>query len=633
MEKFLLFIKKIFALSLSSVASIILFGYLFLPVFNSSLEPTLSQVLHILFLGEIKEVARISMFWGYLAIAINFIMFAFLLYKITDEKPRFLFGLNQVDSFLEKKGGFWTLFKWILIGLGMLYDLVVWAFWGVYNLFLLIAEVLLFLKTFLYWIFFGVVWLIRQFFPPIVFIFKMVFHYLVNWSWWIYRLAVRNVKITINRNFYYIALWGTIPALVIIFLFYAISKLADIPELVVISVLFALVPIVWSFGEISALRFSKRELDDFAAVQGSFSNGFDAIRSVLFYLVVTFILIVAELVLNMVGWIPNLSMSFLGITINLNMAISIVLVFMTVVIVFAACILPTHILYNPEHENDIKSSLGFLRVIGVKFLRYLFVKVPSLVFGSLLMVIPAFVIVLAFGLTDSLKKSVLDARIDNLKNKVSSIQAVDAHRIDTRIGRMEMYKNVPLHSEDYFLDLRRSRGRIEEIKTDLNNSKVQLVTRRAAFEKQISGIDDELQEARIASSDNPVSEEITYFTNQKLDIEKNFREWEKMQTECIAFLEVDLKEQKGIRSQMPVLFFFTGIFFAVFGGLVVAVLIAYLGNVYFELYLLREDDQPSYWTQTLKKINEKDRNQPLLGFTFIGISALVLILLWWQSIH
>ena len=63
--------------------------------------------------------------------AIASLVFAYLDFRINGDKPRFLFGMNQSDAYLNGKGGFWNLFKWIVHLFGFIYDLVVWAIWGV----------------------------------------------------------------------------------------------------------------------------------------------------------------------------------------------------------------------------------------------------------------------------------------------------------------------------------------------------------------------------------------------------------------------------------------------------------------------------------------------------------------------
>jgi hypothetical protein len=433
---------------------------------------------------------------------------------------------------------------------------------------------------------------------------------------------------SINKNFYIIALWGTVPALFIVFLFYAIGQLTGIPELVALSAVFAIIPLVWSYGEIALLRFEQRERDDHTAVRTGYRNGFDAVRSVLFYLLIILVLIVAMIAMNLLGWIPNLSMTLLGITLNINMAISLLLIFLAVILFFASSILPTHILYRPEHENDLQSSLLLLRVIGRRFLRYSFASLPASLFGSLLLVIPVLVMLLAFTITEQVKDNVLQVRIDQLSEKATGMESLDAYRTDLQIKRLQKYQEVPMQATAFFKELR-NRSQLESFKRDIVQARDQLEVRKAGFEKEVSAINDEIEQVRaerLAEAGEEGANGIAGLTAERLDMEEEYLNWEAHQKQCIATMEVDQKELRRVRAQMPLLYLFVGIMFALFGGLVVAVLVAYLGNVWYALYNLKEDEKPTRWCQVIREIGERDANQPLLGFTFLVIIGGLLFL-------
>ncbi len=546
-----------------------------------------------------------------------FLLFTFLDFRITGEKPRFLFGLNQSDTFLNKKGGFWNLFKWIVNLFGLLYDLVVWSLWGVYLLFVLFAEFLLLIKTIVYWIIHALIWLLRQLFPPIIFLFKMFLHYLVNWTWWIYRTAFQLMKTSINLNFYIIALWGAVPALFIVFLFYAIGQIAGLPQLTVISAVFAIIPLVWSYGEIAALRFEQREKHDHTSVRAAYRNGFDAVRSVLFYLLVALTLIATAVLLNLLGWIPNISLSLLGITLNINMAISLLLIFLAVIILFAVSVLPTHILYRPEHENNLSSSLVLLKVIARRFLRYSFAGIPSALFGSLLLVIPVLVMLLAYNITETLKDNILQFRIETLTGKADSMEDVDAFRTNIQVRRLQRYQEFPLMAPVYFEELQNNK-QLQSLRDKICDTGDQIDTRRAAFEKEVASVNAEIERIRSLGGEEG-SGGIAMLSAERLDLEEEHHNWESQQKDSIAILRAGLQESRRMRAQMPVFYLFFGVLIALFGGLVVAVPVAYLGNLSFDLYNMKEDGAPPYWRQTVREIGEKDPNQPLLGFTLLAI--------------
>ncbi len=527
--------------------------------------------------------------------AFAFLLFGYLDFRGTVTKPRFLFELNQADAYLNKKGGFWNLFKWIVILLGLAYDLVAWSLWGVNLLFLLVAELLLLVKT----IFFGIIdaftWFLRQLFPPFVFVFRMFMHYVVQWGWWIYQLAVRNVRISMNRNFYFIALMGTVPAIFIVFLFYVISQLAGMPGLVLFSYLFAIMPLTWSFGEIAALRFEGREKDDFVSVKQRFRIGFDSMRSVLFYMVLLLALIAMEVVLNLLGWIPDLSMSLLGIVLNLNMGISLLIIFLLIIMAYIPGIMPAHILYRQEHQNDFRSSLMVLGMLGRKFLRYTFVEIPAIFFGALMLIIPAALLVLTFLVTDTIKDTVLEYRVVQMERDSGSEDTVAASMSRNKVERLELYQDVPLLAP----------GTIVEM---MDGNRIAVLEQRIAETGQRI-MDTELRISVLEDRITTVEEDsVTRYTSEITREERSLVQEE----DHLAIMEADLQELKRRRIQVPVLYLFIGIMVSVFGGLVLAVYIAYIGNVYYELYGLKEDGKPSYWARTLGEMRMKEPNQPFL---------------------
>ena len=92
----------------------------------------------------------------------------------------------------------------------------------------------------------------------------------------------------------------------------------------------------------------------------------------------------------------------------------------------------------------------------------------------------------------------------------------------------------------------------------------------------------------------------------------------------MADIRSEISFSKIIIYQLPVVFLFTALWFSLFGGIVLAVLISYLGNVFYDLYNIQEDGKASFFAQTARELNKKDKNQPLLGFTLL---ALIVILL------
>jgi hypothetical protein len=107
------------------------------------------------------------------------------------------------------------------------------------------------------------------------------------------------------------------------------------------------------------------------------------------------------------------------------------------------------------------------------------------------------------------------------------------------------------------------------------------------------------------------------FSNQKADIEM-----------VISKYKINLKYLHRNSQQIPILFFLAGIWISLFGGLVLSFVTAFLGNVFYELYLFRNDGTPSYFETIILHENEKDNKQPLLGFSLLIIIITIIYLLY-----
>ena len=65
----------------------------------------------------------------------------------------------------------------------------------------------------------------------------------------------------------------------------------------------------------------------------------------------------------------------------------------------------------------------------------------------------------------------------------------------------------------------------------------------------------------------------------------------------------------------------------IFGSMALAFVVSYLGNIYHQVYIFRNDDSPSEWKNIVIDIRSKDSKQPLLGGTLIVITALIVYIL------
>ncbi|MCF8379938.1 MAG: hypothetical protein K9H49_10200 [Bacteroidales bacterium] len=553
-----------------------------------------------------------------LALLIGFLVLSFLHFKITGLKPHYLYGLKKADDHLNKKGGFWLLFKWIFSLFGLVYDILAWSVNGVYAFFLIVIDFLLLIKTIVYWIIHAIIWFFRLFVPPIVFIYKMVIYYLIRWPWWIYKLTFRNMSHAINKNYYYISLWGGVLTIFLIALFYGLGSLVGIEGVVFIGLIFSVLPLVWSYAEISAIRNENRAEDGLDNVRMKFNSGFEAVRAVLFYVVLFLIGIIAEILLNVLGWIPNIGFSLLGLALNVNTFISLVLLFVFVILVFTKVLMPAHIVHNPDYESNLENTGKFLEVIGKKFLRYLVAHIPGTVFAVLLSIIPAVVVFLGVSLTLELKNGIMESRIQTLEARTYTIELKDKYILEERIDRFNYYKNFPLNVMGDFINLPEYSDRKKAVGLNIVGLKNEVGRVSQLFTHDIDSLRFVVNHLSSATNE----ESFRLLSSAKIKLENKEAEYKKWQSDKLdeeLKMTAELMYVKGMLYQLPVAFLLVVIWMSIFGGLVLAVFISYFGNIYHELYAFKENDEPTYFKRVALELNSKDRNQPLLGFTLIII--------------
>ena len=564
-------------------------------------------------------------------IPFGFLVLSFLYFKITGKKPDLLYGVPTSDKFINNKGGFWLLFKWILTFFGLIYDIVIWTITGVYVLFQIFIDILLLIKTIIFWIIHAIIWFLKLFVPPIVFVYKIFLHYFIHWIWWIYKLSFRNISVSVNKNFYFTALYGGVISIFLVLLFYGVGILVGIPQIVFVGFVFAILPVVWSFGEISALRYENRFNDGFSEVKARYSSGFDAVKAVLFYLVILLVGLLAEITLNMLGWIPNVGFSLLGLSLNINTIVSLVLIFIFVILIFAEMMIPPHVVHNKDYENDSDNIFKLLGVIGSKFIRYILSFIPASFFSSILAVIPVIVVGLTVLLTLNVKENVLDARLNGLKAKIYALEGAEQFKAELRADRLVFYKNFPMNLNEEFNNLKLRKDDKNSLKENISVAAYEFQQVEKMYNEDIVKLEQEINGLTGISTEEAMNRK--YAAELSLKNKKSdFSAWKADRELDMAKMKLKLKDEKGMIAQLPIVFLLTIIWFSLFGGIVLAVIMAYFGNVFYELYGFREDGKPTYFRQIISELNKKDKNQPLLGFTLLvvfGILFWVVITIGW----
>jgi hypothetical protein len=296
-----------------------------------------------------------------------------------------------------------------------------------------------------------------------------------------------------------------------------------------------------------------------------------------------------------------------------------------VILTFTKLIMPPHVVYNSNFVPDLNGSLNFLGVIGKRFLRYLFSSVPSMIFGAVVIIIPSIIIFLTVIITLNVKNSLLDTRISILKQRASVLDGLEKYKTAKNIERLYFYRQFPKNVMTDFGGIKSLNLSIESLNKNIDKGEKEIEKLNREFSAGIDTINKKIDGIKSRPMADSVSSKILVqleaIRHSRID---NFNKWKQDGEYSISKMKVDIADKKGILLQLPVVFLLSMVWASFFIGLVLAFLISYLGNVYFELYNFKEDDKPVYFRQVLTEMNKADRNQPLFGFTLIAIILLAL---------
>ncbi|UCH15710.1 MAG: hypothetical protein JSV22_07025 [Bacteroidales bacterium] len=576
----------------------------------------------ILFIGICTVIGYIlsDYFALYYIIPVLLLVFSLADFKITGRKPEYLFNFKRTEEYF-KKGGLRDLIRILVSLLAFTYDTLVWIIWGVYLIFELLAEVLFLLRNIFFWIVFGIIWFLKLFVPPLVILFKLIIHYLIKWIWWIYKISFKNFVASLRKEYYFTAAKGIVLSIFTVFLFYFIGIVVDINGLIYIGIILSLLPVTWVFGEISlTISKSQQDREDIKALN-NYNNGLESVRSILFYITIIIVLFIVQVLFNLLGWIPESGLSFLGLSLNINTFITLILIFLAVLTVFGVLIIPTHRLFNIFREVSIKDSVSLLEIIFRKGLQYILLIIPSSFFSTLLVIIPVIIVFIALRFTLFIKDGVIDARIEDLKrDQIETEDELENYKIQKGIANLRFYKEFPFN---VFVEIDNRSGienNIREKREALSNEETELKLIENETVVEIEQIDEQINN-ELRQNEN--SALVTDLRSQKLILEENLSEIKSVKELVIQKLLLDIDDLENYKIQLLITFFFTGIWISIFGGLVLAFVFAYLANAFYEMYLFRNDNSPSYWRLIFTEEKEKDSKQPLIGFTLLIIFILL----------
>ncbi len=570
----------------------------------------------------------------YISIAILNLAFALISSRISGVSPKELYNFHRNEKYFAK-GGMRDLLRIPVMLFSFLHDIIVWEIWGLYQIFEMLIDIVTVIKEAIYWIFYAIIWFLKLLVPFWRITLRMFVFYLIKWPWWIFTYAFQNMRIAFKWNMFRIALPGAFLFLFVVHFFYFLDVTFYISGITLIGFILALLPLSWVFGEIASVRAQEMENSDFKEIKLKFRNGIETVRGILTYLSAFVVLLFLQSMLNAIGWIPKAGFILLGVVINFNFLINILLLALSILILIGTIILPSYRLYNEYSETNIGNSLNLISFIGKRIFQYISGLVPASIF-SVFSIIPATIVVsIALFLTVTLKNTFIDAKIKYLVKKENKTDDQGEEiRLSYQIKELESNKRFPAyqiftlpttyvqqmkHRPLLKAEVENDTKRIDQLSASQNKIKTDLVLK-------ISRLDTLIM---TESQKNIVNQTRV----EELKAEKARTQQElKSKNNSLEFQIQNIATGRSFKirrlNQLPYLFYFSGLFYVIVTSLIFSFLLAYLGNFYYNSFIFRNDGTKAMWKQFIADEQRIDHKQPLLSTTlniFLIITAFVLI--------
>jgi len=345
-----------------------------------------------------------------------FSIMGFLFARHRKEEPSYLITFDRMKGLKNA----WTLLLVLTAPLVFIYNVFVWTGYA----FVVFAQFISYILKKIYevlitpilkaitWLFNALLWVfINLFWIPVKMLGKSFYHYCILWLWDLYKTSFLSLKGTYNISRIRVAFIASFYALGIIGLAIYLAILTGYYPIGFIGVLVASLPLMKAYGTVTSMLHynDDREHSD---------HGSKVMRTVLNYVIVSIVSIVAIEVLLLLSWIPDLGLVFLGFSINTNVFLSAIVILSLIVLFFAKSIFPNHLLYNDEATSMQESVTNYLYAIRDKGLQLMMSLIPGSLWTAFVLVIPVALIILSVSISDSFKIDTLTITANNIEEAI-----------------------------------------------------------------------------------------------------------------------------------------------------------------------------------------------------------------------
>ena len=231
---------------------------------------------------------------------------------------------------------------------------------------------------------------------PITAIWKFIVESL-TYGWHIIKMSWEATKESLNSSYLKLSFIGSTIGFAFLLLSVWISGLAREESILYIGVVLMYLPWAWSYAEIANLVHHRKKTGEIPAwpeVKAMLGNGMKAVKFLLSYVLVIIAMILLEIGFSLIGTIPAIGSTLLGLLIIPFTLASAIIIISAIIVMLGYTLLGAHLLESEEESKSSKikgwfcSTLKYLKLIGCKYPDLMTASLPLVLFAYLVAILP-----------------------------------------------------------------------------------------------------------------------------------------------------------------------------------------------------------------------------------------------------
>lgn len=569
---------------------------------------------------------------GILIIFITLVFLGFFRSVATGLKPTFILDQKRIHEEWLTRSSFSALLLPIMGFFIFIFNAFAWAIYGLIS----IVEFIGFIFKAIWW---AILWLWNEFIHPVVFfIVKLVWHYLIIWSWRFFKLAITRIPEAYSVQTFKKGFISVLSLSFIALFFIYLSNILQ-QEWILIVMVFALLFGVTFFSLFTLYDDEKRRFDEFWTKMVMSKLGILVIACIVSASVIVALHMFAETAIQ----IPALGIAY---------PISIILFMVAVVAIISAAVTNAIAPAYTKENNGNFDEKGFLINTGIRLPR-LIGSAPFLIIGGIITSLLTIIIgTFLWWSTNTVKETfcveaqskleselVLANEQFNIFYNANARANVALDFTNKRLKRIATLESrvyaLDLLAQDWLEILRNLPEGIRNTNSEkLNIERLQknYATRSVELSEMIGTIEKNIATLRSTATDTPqVIEAQIEIEKDRLEKLKNHRGL----TESQHILKTSLTEYRIGSIRYTNVMWIIGTFIAMLGLVILSAIVftpfwIYRTKFFFDLYSYHHEGE-SYLKEQIDFYKARNRNQPLLGFfvllTFIAAATILTLML------